>query len=119
MSLADVKISTGTESVRFTAGTPASQQYGQTPLSAPASQQYGQTPLSAATSQQYGQSPLSAATLNVDSSTAHTKKTQLANSTQHNENKVVGTNADLPKERIPVQDHVEVERHKKTCCVLM
>ena len=106
MSLADVKISTGTESVRFTAGTPASQQYGQTPLSA-------------ATSQQYGQTPLSAATLNVDSSMAHTKKTQLANSTQHNENKVVGTNADLPKERIPVQDHVEVERHKKTCCVLM
>ena len=93
MSLADVKISTGTESVRFTAGTPASQQYGQTPLSA--------------------------ATLNVDSSMAHTKKTQLANSTQHNENKVVGTDADLPKERIPVQDHVEVERHKKTCCVLM
>ena len=106
MSLADVKISTGTESVRFTAGTPASQQYGQTPLSA-------------ATSQQYGQTPLSAAMLNVDSSMAHTKKTQLANSTQHNENKVVGTDADLPKERIPVQDHVEVERHKKTCCVLM
>ena len=106
MSLADVKISTGTESVRFTAGTPASQQYGQTPLSA-------------ATSQQYGQTPLSAATLNVDSSMAHTKKTQLANSTQHNENKVVGTDADLPKERIPVQGHVEVERHKKTCCVLM
>ena len=106
MSLADVKISTGTESVKFTAGTPASQQYGQTPLSA-------------ATSQQYGQTPLSAATLNVDSSMAHTKKTQLANSTQHNENKVVGTDADLPKERIPVQDHVEVERHKKICCVLM